>query len=98
MLSLDDVSFAVLVAAAELGVQLRPELRLGESFDIDQQVASEVRGGALNDLGRAVSLLADVRSSWPPEALLHSIYHALTDPFWGLEALALATEIGRAHV
>jgi hypothetical protein len=91
MLSLDDVYFAVLVAAAELGVQLRPELRLGESFDIDQQVTSEVRGGALDDLGRAVPLLADVRSSRPPEALLHSIYHALTDPFWGLEALALAT-------
>lgn len=91
MLSLDDVYFAVLVAAAELGVQLRPELRLGETFDIDRRVESELATGALEDAVRAVMLLAEVRASRPPEALLHSIHRALTDQFWGLEALALAT-------
>ncbi|HEU4648845.1 MAG TPA: DEAD/DEAH box helicase [Gemmatimonadales bacterium] len=90
-LSLDDMYFAVLVAAAELGVQLRPELRLGESFDIDRSVEDELAAGALREPGRAAMLLADVRASRPPEALLRSIHHSLTDQFWGLEALALAT-------
>ncbi|MDF1501321.1 DEAD/DEAH box helicase [Roseisolibacter sp. H3M3-2] len=91
MLSLDDVYFAVLVAGADLGVRLRPEVRLGESFDIDQRVDSELASGVLEDPVRAVMLLAEVRGSRPPEALLRSIHHALTDQFWGLEALALAT-------
>jgi Lhr-like helicase len=91
MLSLDDAYLAVLVAAANLGVHLRPELRIGESFDIDQRVESEFASGALDDPVRAVMLLAEVGRSHPPEAILHSIHHALTDQFWGVEALALAT-------
>ena len=93
MLSLDDIYVAVLVAAADLGVRLRPELRLGESFDIDRRVQAEVAGGALSEPLRIMMLFLDpeVRSARPPEALLRTIHHALTDPFWGLEALALAT-------
>lgn len=93
VLSLDDIYLAVLVAAAELEVRLRPELRLGESFDIDRHIRAEVAAGALNDPMRTMMLFMDpeVRSARPPEALLRSIHHALTDPFWGLEALALAT-------
>jgi Lhr-like helicase len=90
MLSLDDIYLAVLVAAAQLGVRLRPELRLGENFD-SRHVETEVAAGALDDPMRTVMLLAEVRGSRPPEALLRGIHHALTDPFWGLEALALAT-------
>lgn len=97
-LCLDDLYFAALVAAAALGVQLRPELRPGESFDIARQVADEVRGGALDDSAKALGLLADVRSARPPEMLLRSIHHVLTDQFWGLEVLALASvrELGSA--
>lgn len=91
MLSLDDVYFALLIAAAELGVRLRPELRLGETFDIDQQVETEIKNGALHDPSCLFSLYVDVSRSRPPEALLRSIHHALTDQFLGLTALGLAT-------
>lgn len=93
LLSLDDIYLAVLVAGAELGVRLRPELRFGESFDVDRRVQAEVVTGALSDPMRTMMLIMDpeVRSARPPEALLRSIHHALTDPFWGIEALALAT-------
>jgi Lhr-like helicase len=93
LLSLDDMYIAVLVAAAELGVRLRPELRGGESFDVDRRVQAEVDSGALSNPMRTMRLFLDpeVRSARAPEALLRSIHHALTDPFWGLEALALAT-------
>lgn len=90
-LSLDDLYLAVLVAAKELGVRLRPELRFGETFDAERQVERAIEGGALNDPMRAITLLLDVTRATPPEALLRGIYRVLTDRFLGLEALALAS-------
>lgn len=91
MLTLDDLYLAVLVAAKQLGVRLRPELRFGETFDAERQVERAVETGALDDGARAMRLLVDVTRSTPPEALLRGIYHVLTDRFLGLESLALAS-------
>jgi len=90
-LSLDDLYLAVLVAAKQLGVRLRPELRFGETFEAARQVERAVDAGALDDPMRAITLMLDVTRSTPPEMLLRGIYRVLTDPFLGLEALALAS-------
>jgi Lhr-like helicase len=89
--SLDDLYLAVLIAAADLGVRLRPELRLDESFDVAEVVAQKVATGVLDDPFEAMDLMRSVAGARAPEALLKSIHHALSDPFWGLEALALAS-------
>jgi Lhr-like helicase len=90
-LSLDDLYLAVLVAAKELDVRLRPELRFGESFDAERRVRRALDAGALADPMEAFALLSDTRTEIPPEALLHGIYKVLTDRFLGLESLALAS-------
>jgi hypothetical protein len=90
-LSLDDLYLAVLIAARELGVRLRPEVRFGESFDIERQVDEAVGAGALNTPMEAMTLWGDVARAVPPEALLRGIYKVLTDRFLGLESLALAS-------
>ncbi|HWG33970.1 MAG TPA: DEAD/DEAH box helicase [Gemmatimonadaceae bacterium] len=90
-LSLDDLYLAVLVAAKELGVRLRPELRLGESFEAENQVERAMDAGALDDPMEALTLFADIRTAIPPEALLRGVYKVLTDRYLGLESLALAS-------
>lgn len=90
-LSLDDLFLAVLIAAKELGVRLRPEVRFGENFDIERQVEAAVNGGALEDPAEALGLWGDAVRAVPPESLLRGIYKVLTDRFLGLESLALAS-------
>lgn len=94
LISLDDAYLALLVGAAVLGVGLRPELRQNESFDtVAKRVKAEVDAGALADPNRLLTLILDseVRNARPPESILQSIYDALTDPYVGLKALALAS-------
>jgi len=95
-LSLDDLYLAVLIAAKELGVRLRPELRFGESFEVERQVEAAVNEGALNDPTEAMALWGDVARAVPPESVLRGIYKVLTDRFLGFEALALASVRERA--
>lgn len=90
-LSFDDLYLAVLIAAKELGVRLRPEVRFGESFDIERQVEAAVNAGALESPVEAMTLWGDVARAMPPESLLRGIYKVLTDRFLGLESLALAS-------
>lgn len=92
--SVDDAYLAVLVGAAALDVGLRPELRLDESYDdVAKRVKAEVNAGALTDATQLFALVMDseVRNAKPPESILKSIHHALTDPYLGLRALALAS-------
>jgi hypothetical protein len=91
LLSLDELYLAVLVAAKELGVRLRPELRQGESFDAERQLERALDAGALNNSARAFALLFELSRATPPESLLRGIYRVLTDRFVGLESLALAS-------
>lgn len=90
-LSLDDAFLALLVAANQLGVRLRPELRAGESFDAERAVDSAIEDGALDDAAAMQGLMLEVRSATPPEATTRGIARVLTDRFYGLEGLALAS-------
>src|SRR5262249_3052149 len=49
LLSLDDASLAVVLASKVLNVRVRPELLPGETFALEQAVATQLASGALND-------------------------------------------------
>ncbi len=90
-LNLDDLYFGVLLASKRLNVRLRPEMRGDENFDAEEIVEQAVRDGDLDDSSALLSLLLGVRAHRPPESLLSSMLTTLTDRFWGMEPLALAT-------
>ena len=94
-LSLEDLYLAVLIAAKEMGVRLRPELKIGESFEGENTVEQAVGSGALEDDGRLLELLMELKNSPPPESLLRSIMASITDRYYGLESLALASLVER---
>ena len=96
-LSLEDIYLGVLIAAKEMGVRLRPELKVGESFQAENTVDQAVRSGALEDESQLLELLMDLRSSAPPESLLRSIMNSITDRYYGLESLALASLVERSN-
>lgn len=90
VLSLDDLYLAVALASKELGVRLRPELKQGETFDVDRIIDDAIAGGRTStDMGLA-GLCMEFRPKRPPEALLDSIITTIQDRFWGFESLALA--------
>ena len=95
LLSLEDLYLAVLVAAKQMGVRLRPELRGGESFSEQGIVEKAVEGGALENDMEFLQLLLRIRASQPPESLLRAITKALTHRYYGLESLALASLVER---
>ena len=94
-LSLEDLYLAVLIAAKEMGVRLRPGLRGGESFEGENTVDRAIRSGALEDDDRLLELLMEIKNSPPPESLLRSIMISITDRYYGLESLALASLVER---
>lgn len=93
MLSLENLYFAVLIAAAELGVRLRPKRRTGELFAEERRVREEVQDGALDSDSRLLQLQQRVQQSRPPESLLREIVTTISSRYYGLEALALASVI-----
>ncbi|TET39234.1 MAG: DEAD/DEAH box helicase [Planctomycetota bacterium] len=97
-ISLEELYLAVLIAAKELGVRLRPELKVGESFHAEEIVEQKIQNGALGTDAGLFELFMTVRNEPPPEALLRGITKCLTDRFYGLESLALASIVERvAH-
>jgi ATP-dependent helicase YprA (DUF1998 family) len=96
LLSLEDLYLGVLIAAKELGVRLRPELKAGESFQDELIVEEAVRTGAVNNDTELLQLFMQLRTSAPPESLLRAITKALGDRYYGLESLALASVVERA--
>lgn len=88
-LSLEDLYLAVLVGVTRLGIRLRPELKGAESLHALGQVAQELSRNTLTSPASAVSLRT--RAGAPPESLLRTLLSALTDRFYGLESLALAS-------
>ena len=96
LLSLEDLYLAVLVAAKQMGIRLRPELKSGESFVREQSIVEDaVQNGALDRDSEFLRLLVRVKGSRPPESLLRAITNALTDRYYGLESLALASLVER---
>lgn len=90
-LNLDDLYFAVLVGAAELQVRLTPKLKPAESFGVMSAVENLVRSGGIDDPDELDEVRRLVLSAGPPESLLRQMVSSLTDRFWGLEPLALAS-------
>lgn len=90
-LGLDDLFLGVLLASQRLNVRLRPELHGHENFDAEDIVASAINEGNLDDPVALLDLLEDVRANGAPEALLGSMLTTLSDRFYGMEALALAS-------
>ena len=95
LLSLEDLYLGVLIAAKEMGVRLRPEPKVGESFHDENIVEEAVRNGALNSDTDLLQLLVRLRGSAPPESLLRAITKCLADRYYGLESLAFASLIER---
>ena len=90
--NLDDAYIAVLLAAKNFEVRLRPELAFGETLDALTRVTEAVSAqNALRDDDALQELWLDVRSEPAPVALLDDIYKTISDKFLGLEALALAS-------
>jgi ATP-dependent helicase YprA (DUF1998 family) len=96
-LSLEDLYFAVLIAAAKLGVRLRPKRRTGELFAEERHVQEEVQNGALDSDSRLLLLQRRVQQSRPPESLLREIVETVSSRYYGLEALALASVVEAPH-
>lgn len=90
-LSLEDLYLAVLVAAIKLGVRLRPELRAGETFNAADITDQYIKSGALSDDQQLNQLYMAIRNEQPPESLLRVINKPLTERYYGLESLALAS-------
>jgi hypothetical protein len=90
-LSLDDAYLAVLVAANQLGVRLRPELRQGETFNDERVVDIAISAGALTSEPEMQGLMMELRNASPPMALIRGIMEVLTDRFTGVQPLALAS-------
>lgn len=95
LLSLEDLYLGVLIAAKEMGVRLRPELKVGESFQDENLVEEAVRSGALTRDTDILQLLVRLRGSAPPGSLLRAITKSLADRYYGLESLALVSLIER---
>lgn len=97
LLSLEDLYLGVLIAAKDMGVRLRPELKVGESFQDETLVEEAVKNGALTRDTDLLQLLVRLRGSAPPESLLRAITKSLADKYYGLESLALASLIERSE-
>ena len=90
-LNLDDLFLGVLLASKELKVRLRPELHAHESFEAEELVEKAVAAGDQKDPTKLLTLLLDLRSKKPPVSLLSSMLTTLSDRFYGMEPLALAS-------
>lgn len=90
-LSLSDLFLAVLIGARTLGVRLRPALKSGESLQIQHEVDEVVKRGSLRDPAVMLQLFMMVRAQVPPQSLLRGIIATITDRYYGLQSLALAS-------
>lgn len=95
LLSLEELYFAVLLAAKTLGVRLRPELKSGENFNAEALIESAIKDGTADSSEGLLTLWGKMRVESPPESLLENIVTTIQSRFWGLEALALASIVER---
>ncbi len=91
VLSLEHLYLAILLGAAHLGVRLRTELRTGESLQAQQDVEIAVKRGDLREPGVMLNLFMAVGIAGPPEALRRAMVATVTEQYYGLQSLALAS-------
>lgn len=89
-LNLEDLYLAAMVGSRLLSVRLRPELRGTESLHVMDEVHDAVDRGALEDPAQMLSLY-QLGNEPPPKALLQGIISTITDRYYGLQSLALAS-------
>lgn len=87
---LDDAYLAVLLAARTCEIRLRPELKSGESIQLQHDL-DRISRDDLTDPEVLDELLTDARSATPPASLLRGLVSTITDRWTGLEPLALAS-------
>mgnify|MGYP003625687214 CR=1 FL=1 len=91
-LNLNDLFLGVLIASNELNVRLRPELHSNENFiEAEEMVDKAIRAKDHEDPMKLLQLLMSLRDKKPPKALLSSMLTTLSDRFYGMEPLALAS-------
>lgn len=90
-LTLEDLHFAVLLAARKFDIRLRPELRQGESMQVQRDLDRAAREGYLDDPEELSELRADARAVAAPESLLRAIVGTITHRWTGLQSLGLAS-------
>ncbi|WJR32509.1 DEAD/DEAH box helicase [Mycobacteroides immunogenum] len=97
IISLDKLFVSVMVGAKRLGVRLRPELKPGESMAAIERIGRLIDEGALEGNLQAQMELVTI-TDLPPQSLLRAIYATLTDRYYGLAQLGLASirELGKA--
>lgn len=89
-LSLQHMFLATMVGAKKLNSRLRPELKSSESMQVMTDVAAKVDAGALK--GNVEALVGLVMlQAMPPVSLLRAMYATLTDKYYGLTSLGLAS-------
>lgn len=96
ILSLDKLYVAVMVGSHVLSVRLRPELRPTESLHVMGTVARAIDKGALT--GNLNEMGALLTTAPPPQSLLRAMYATLTDKYYGLSSLGLASIRERANL
>ena len=89
-LDLERLYLAAMVGAKRLSVRLRPELRGSESMHVLGDIGKAIDHGALKGNQNAMMALMMVNAT-PPEALLRAMYATLTDRYYGLASLGLAS-------
>ncbi|MFC8655386.1 DEAD/DEAH box helicase [Streptomyces parvus] len=90
MLSLNQLYLAAMVGSRQLSVRLRPELRPSESLHVLDRVETAIEKGALaGNFGELMQLFGITDS--PPHALMRTMYTTLTDKYFGLASLGLAS-------
>lgn len=90
-LSLQNMFLATMVGAAILKVRLRPETRGAESMDVMRAVTTAVEGGAFTSEDHSQLIGLIMLQDEPPLSLLKGMYATLTDRYYGLASLGLAS-------
>lgn len=89
-LTLEHLYLSAMVGAKRLSVRLRPELRPTESLQALKDVGKAIENHALDGNMEALLELISLNAQ-PPVSLLHGLYATLTDRYWGLAPLGLAS-------
>lgn len=91
MISLEDMYFAALIAGCILGVRLRPTLKSGESFRGEMIIDKAITNGALDNETELLDAWVQLKDVAIPESLLRIISFLLSNQYYGLDSLALAS-------
>ena len=91
LLSLEDLYLAVLIGAQLAQVRLRPELRVGESMQIQRDIEAAAARSELSDPNVLLRLLVNARAETPPASLLRGLVRTIADRWTGFQSLALGS-------